>query len=317
MLSLSNPSFSLKQLPTVVSARPISSTRFSFFSLIDHPQRISLGFHFSGSYQLRARVRELARAALWEDPDNDSESDYEYEEEDEGEEGEESCSDLEAGRDSSMLENSINGISDSNYEEELVKEVELLLGPEERATLQQNGTPLMDRILTEKWNPIHTLALAGQMQFMDQLLGNGLNVDMVDKDGRTALHYAVIGKREAVISHLLRKGANPQARDLDGATPLHYAVQVGAMQTVKLLIKCNVDVNIADNEGWTALHVAVQSRNRNIVKVLLVNGADKSRRNKDGNTALDLSLCYGKDFKSYYLAKLVKLVPAESAPIFG
>lgn len=34
------------------------------------------------------------------------------------------------------------------------------------------------------------------------------------QDGLTALHHAIIGKREAVISHLLRKGANPQARDL-------------------------------------------------------------------------------------------------------
>ena len=31
---------------------------------------------------------------------------------------------------------------------------------------------------------------------------------------------------------------------------------------------------------------------------------------EDGKTLLDLALCYGKDFKSYDLAKLPKLVPA-------
>ncbi|KAG5584120.1 hypothetical protein H5410_044554 [Solanum commersonii] len=31
---------------------------------------------------------------------------------------------------------------------------------------------------------------------------------------------------------------------------------------------------------------------------------------QDGKTHLDISLCYGKDFKSYDLAKLLKLVPA-------
>lgn len=31
---------------------------------------------------------------------------------------------------------------------------------------------------------------------------------------------------------------------------------------------------------------------------------------QDGRTALDISLCYGKDFKSYDIAKLLKLVPA-------
>nr|GLL46550.1 ankyrin repeat domain-containing protein EMB506, chloroplastic [Ipomoea trifida] len=76
---------------------------------------------FVPSLRLSVQVRELARTALWEDPDNDSESYYEYEEEDEGEEGEESFGDFEAGRDNSMLENSTNGMSDSNSEEELVK----------------------------------------------------------------------------------------------------------------------------------------------------------------------------------------------------
>ena len=32
---------------------------------------------------------------------------------------------------------------------------------------------------------------------------------------------------------------------------------------------------------------------------------------QDGKTALDLSLCYGKDFKSYDLARLLKVVPAD------
>lgn len=38
----------------------------------------------------------------------------------------------------------------------------------------------------------------------------------VTQDGLTALHQAIIGKKEAVISHLLRKGANLHARDLVG-----------------------------------------------------------------------------------------------------
>ena len=36
---------------------------------------------------------------------------------------------------------------------------------------------------------------------------------MMRQDGHTALHKAIIGKKEAVISHLLRKGANPHVKD--------------------------------------------------------------------------------------------------------
>lgn len=255
-----------------------------------------------------------AHQELWEDPNDgsESESDDDEEEDEEVENNLDFESDWEEERDASVTPNSLDQLSTIQYEEELVREVEQLLAPEELAVLQQNETPKLDKLSTAKWNHLHTFALAGQIKFMDRLLENGFDVDLVDMDGQTALHKAIIGKKEAVISHLLRKGANPHVRDLDGATPLHYAVQVGAMQTVKLLIKYKVDLNIADHDGWTPLHVAIQSRNRHIAKVLLVNGADKTRRNKDGKTAFDLSLCYGKDFKSYDLAKLLKLVPANS-----
>ncbi|OAY79165.1 Ankyrin repeat domain-containing protein EMB506, chloroplastic [Ananas comosus] len=256
-------------------------------------------------------------AGVWEDPDDGYGSEYEerggLEEEDDDDVEEEE----DGGGEARGAKPSLLGIAKSpiaQFDEELVKEVELLLTPEEKAILDQNEAPNLSKISTLKWHPLHSFALAGQIPFMDKLLETGTCIDSFDKDGFTPLHKAVIGKKEAVISHLLRKGANPHVRDRDGATPLHYAVQVGAMQTVKLLIKYKVDVNVADNEGWTPLHVAIQSRSRDIAKVLLVNGADKSRRNKDGKTPLDLSLCYGKDFKSYDLAKLLKLVPANRDP---
>ncbi|CAB4273548.1 unnamed protein product [Prunus armeniaca] len=249
----------------------------------------------------------------WEDPDDGSGSEdeeeteehdlgfqSEWEEEGEGEE--------EKGAPAAAF---VDRSTTNKYEEELVKEVEQLLEQEEKAILHKHATPYMKKISTAKWNPVHTLALSGLVTFMDKLLDDGVDINVVDKDGLTALHTAIIAKKEAVISHLLRKGASPHIRDGDGATPLHYAVQVGTKRIVKLLIKYKVDVNVADNDGWTPLHIAVQSRNRDIAKILLVNGADKSRRNKDGRTPIDLGLCYGKDFKSYDLTKLLKIVPMD------
>ncbi|KAF7825856.1 ankyrin repeat domain-containing protein EMB506, chloroplastic-like [Senna tora] len=247
---------------------------------------------------------------IWEEPDDGSGSEYDEEEEQQME-------DENFGLESDWEEeettaSAVNGATSGyQYRENIKKEIEQLLEPEERAVLQQNVTPNFEKISTAKWSPLHTLALSTQISCMDKLLENGVDIDFMNKEGLTALHQAIIGKKEAVISHLLRKGASPHVKDKDGATPLHYAVQVGAKQTVKLLIKYKVDVNVADNEGWTPLHIAIQSRNRDIAKILLVNGADKTRKNKDGKTALDLSICYGKDFKSYELAKLLKVVPVD------
>ncbi|KAK6913152.1 Ankyrin repeat [Dillenia turbinata] len=252
--------------------------------------------------------------AAWEEPDGGSGS--EYDEEDDGEEEDNLDFESDWEEEVDVREGLATTVVTDNpmvnlYEEQLRLEVERLLDPEELAILQQNEGPNIAKISTEKWSPLHTLALSGQIPHMDKLLEHGVDINSVDKDGLTALHVAIIGKKEAVISHLLRKGANPHVRDQDGATPLHYAVQVGAVQTVKLLIRYKVDINAEDDEGWTPLHIAVQSRSRDIAKILLVNGADRTRRNKDGKTPLDLSLCYGKDFKSYDLAKLLKLVAAD------
>lgn len=323
-VSLGNPAFTLVQLvnnskPVFMSKAPcpVIRTCSSFTIVIKCPERENkFGVHFVNGF-MRGRVNSTSSyKGLWEEPDSgiDSENDDDGSD-DEKVEMEENDLDFESDWEEEQVHseataNNVEELPTSKYEEDLVKEVEQLLSPEERAVLEQNEAPNLEKISTAKWNPLHTFALAGQIKFMDDLLENGYDIDLVDKDGLTALHHAIIGKKEAVISHLLRKGANPQARDLDGAVPLHYAVQVGALQTVKLLMKYNVDVNIADNEGWTPLHVAMQTRNRDIVKVLLVNGADKTRRNKNGNTALDLSLCYGKDFKSFDLSKLLKQVPA-------
>ncbi|XP_042389551.1 ankyrin repeat domain-containing protein EMB506, chloroplastic-like isoform X3 [Zingiber officinale] len=247
---------------------------------------MTIGRVFSGAH---AYARWTPNG-LWEDPDDGNDSgteEMDYEEEEEGSDD--------------VGEMKVSAVKDDKCAvaqyEDLMKEVELLLEPEEKAILQENEFSNVKKISTVKWNIFHSFALSGQMPLMDRLI-------------EQALHKAVIGKKEAVISHLLRKGANPHVRDRNGATPLHYAVQVGAMQTVKLLIKFKVDVNVADNDGWTPLHVAMQTRCRDITKVLLINGADKTRRTKDGKTPLDLSLCYGKDFKSFDIAKLLKLVPA-------
>ncbi|RDX83189.1 Ankyrin repeat domain-containing protein, chloroplastic, partial [Mucuna pruriens] len=256
---------------------------------------------------------QTEQVGTWEEPDTGSDSecdDEEYEEVEDENFGFESDSEEEGTKPSVVTD--VNITSRDNYEELIKKEIEQLLEPEERAILQQNVTPNLEKISTEKWSPLHTLVLSMQMSCVDKLLENGVDIDLPDKEGLTALHKAIIGNKEAVINHLLRRGASPHAKDKDGATPLHYAVQVGAKMTVKLLIKYKADVNAEDNEGWTPLHVAIQSRNRDIAKILLVNGADKTRKNKDGKTVLDLSLCYGKDFKSYDLAKLLKTNPADN-----
>ncbi|KAJ0230903.1 Ankyrin repeat domain-containing protein EMB506 [Hirschfeldia incana] len=296
------PEFSVSKSKLLVDCRPSSVP--SRLSVSVKRELTAKTLCFSETKRRTPSVQ--SKREFWEDPDDGSDSEDEEEDEDGIGNDLDYESDWEEGDSRAQ-----KVTTDNNYEEQLAREVEQLLGPEERAILQQNEIPNLQMISTKKWKPLQTLALSMQIQLMDNLMDNGLDIDDVDKDGQTALHKAVIGKKEAVISHLLRKGANPHVQDRDGASALHYAVQVGALQTVKLLIKYNVDVNVTDNARWTPLHIAVQSRNRDITKILLTNGADKTRRTKDGKVALDMALCFGRDFKSYDLVKLLKIMPTD------
>nr|KJB17551.1 hypothetical protein B456_003G005300 [Gossypium raimondii] len=128
-------------------------------------------------------------------------------------------------------------------------------------------------------------------------------------NGLTAIHKAIIGKKQAITNYLLRESANPFVRDEDGATLMHYAVNAASTPTIKLLLLYNVDINLQDNDGWTPLHLAVQARRTDVVKLLLIRGANKMLKNKDGLTPLDLCLYLGRDMRTYELIKILKQLP--------
>ncbi|KAK4430354.1 Ankyrin repeat domain-containing protein, chloroplastic [Sesamum alatum] len=160
-----------------------------------------------------------------------------------------------------------------------------------------------------KWHPLHTLAASGQFYLVNALLKHNLDINVPDKDGLTAIHKAILGKKQAIFNFLLRESANPFVRDNDGATLMHYAVLTASSHMIKILLLYNVDVNLQDNNGWTPLHLAVQSRRTDIVRLLLIKGADQTLKNRDGLTPLDLCLYSGRDTRTYELIKLLKRFP--------
>ncbi|XP_038974724.1 ankyrin repeat domain-containing protein, chloroplastic [Phoenix dactylifera] len=164
-------------------------------------------------------------------------------------------------------------------------------------------------LFQSKWLPIHTLAASGEFYLLDALLKQNVDINAIDKDGLSAIHRAILCKKQAIFDYLLRNSANPFVRDRDGATLIHYAVQTAASQTIKILLLYNVDINFSDNDGWTPLHLAVQTRRTDIVRLLLIKGADKTLKNRDGLTPLDLCLYSGRDLRTYELIKLLKGLP--------
>uniref|UniRef100_A0ABD2VW41 Uncharacterized protein n=1 Tax=Trichogramma kaykai TaxID=54128 RepID=A0ABD2VW41_9HYME len=108
-----------------------------------------------------------------------------------------------------------------------------------------------------------------------------VQVNVQDKFGNTALHFAVhFGKGEK-IETLLRGGADINLVNAVGSTPLHLVCHTGYDDdTMELLFKINeeldrpVRVDVTDNLGRTPLQLAVAKISPINLDILVNNGAD-------------------------------------------
>ena len=63
-------------------------------------------------------------------------------------------------------------------------------------------------------------ATRGNTELIQQLLADGMDVDVTDKEGMTALYRAAHNDQKETVSLLLSKGANVNIKDKFGNTPL-------------------------------------------------------------------------------------------------
>ena len=120
---------------------------------------------------------------------------------------------------------------------------------------------------------------------------NKKNVDInaVDKEGRTALHLAVAFSRMDVVELLVEKGAIKEKRNYLGWTPLHVAVAFEEVDIARFLLEKGVNTEKRNNIGWTPLHAAVGDKNIDMIKLFIEKGAPMDVVTGTGITPLQLA----------------------------
>ncbi len=104
------------------------------------------------------------------------------------------------------------------------------------------------------------------------LKDEGLDLNVIDRDGNRALHVAARNGHSKIVKLLLQdKKVKPNVTDWDGKTALYIAAENGRTKIVDILLK---DERLYLNSysvdgGDTALHVAVKEGHIKIVKLLL------------------------------------------------
>jgi ankyrin repeat protein len=120
------------------------------------------------------------------------------------------------------------------------------------------------------------------------LLKQKTNINAMQPDGTTALHWAAHWNDLESVNLLLRAGADPKIANRYGATPLSEAASVGNAAIIEALLKAGADAKaLTTPDGETVLMTAARAGNAAAVKLLIERGADVNAREKyKGQTAL-------------------------------
>ncbi|MBX9831026.1 ankyrin repeat domain-containing protein [Candidatus Babeliales bacterium] len=148
--------------------------------------------------------------------------------------------------------------------------------------------PFIALILTNNTAPAAALSQAEEMfleyasnanpEYMIKFIAAGINVNVVDKNGNTAMHYAAIWFDDLeIMEKLITAKANVNATDTLNETPLHLAARKGYTEKVELLLKHGANptikaANYTKNGIWvlsrTPARMAAKSGYHDLAKLL-------------------------------------------------
>lgn len=119
-----------------------------------------------------------------------------------------------------------------------------------------------------------------------QLLHEKADINQVQVDGMTALHWAAYHDDLETANSLVRAQANVKAANRYGVTPLSLACTNGNTALVELLLQAGADPNTTLRGGETALMTAARTGNLGPVQALIARGAKIDATDRKGQTAL-------------------------------
>ncbi len=130
----------------------------------------------------------------------------------------------------------------------------------------------------------------GDVPKVREFISAGVDINVEDDDGNTALLTASWSGNKEIVELLLANGADVNYEtDAYFYTALMRASGQGHAEIARLLLNHGANVNAEDDWQLTSLMRAAESGHFEVVRLLLEHGADASLRDDRGKTALELA----------------------------
>lgn len=137
---------------------------------------------------------------------------------------------------------------------------------------------------------LHGAAYEDNYEAAKVLLRKGAAINLLDLNGDTALHIAVMKHSNDFVRFLIDQGADVNCLGSEGLTPLLLACSYFNYDIAKRLLEAGANVDAADDKGRTALHHACIQEREGMVDLLFQYGAQADPRDNSGRTPLRLAL---------------------------
>ena len=147
-----------------------------------------------------------------------------------------------------------------------------------RSLLQKKAD--VNAVQVDGTTALHWAVRADDLEMADLLIRAGANVSAANREGVTPMQLAAINGNAVMIGKLIKAGVNPNAPlSKFGDTALMLAARTGKTDAVKVLLDNGAQINAVETWGGTTpLMWAVSERHLDAVKLLLARGANLNAR---------------------------------------